>query len=153
MKSKKITNIDTLSTLLDRLISEKIKAYFFEKDGKLEQYTHQLEVISEINARIIETFEQCFEERGYNYLSEKRTFSANDIMIELQDLIVNDVHIGESDRRRLQETKSENPDVNVFVTQEQRLRKANEGRSANKNRIDSLFQGIFEGLKWKKEQV
>ena len=36
-----ITNIDTLSALLDRLISENIKLYFFKKDGIDENIEHQ----------------------------------------------------------------------------------------------------------------
>ena len=36
-----ITNIDTLSALLDRLISENIKLYFFKKDNLIENIDHQ----------------------------------------------------------------------------------------------------------------
>ena len=36
-----ITNIDTLSALLDRLISENIKLYFFKKDDIDENIEHQ----------------------------------------------------------------------------------------------------------------
>ena len=46
-----ITNIDTLSALLDRLISENIKLYFFKKDGLDENIEHQEKVISEIKER------------------------------------------------------------------------------------------------------
>ena len=45
---KYITNIDTLSSLLDRLISENIKLYFFKKEKLSENITHQEEVIKEI---------------------------------------------------------------------------------------------------------
>ena len=38
---KYITNIDTLSALLDRLISENIKLYFFEKDNLADNIKHQ----------------------------------------------------------------------------------------------------------------
>ena len=44
----KITNIDTLSALLDRLVSENIKLYFFNKDGILNDIDHQKKVILEI---------------------------------------------------------------------------------------------------------
>ena len=47
-----ITNIDTLSALLDRLISENIKLYFFRKDGVDENIEHQEKVISEIKERL-----------------------------------------------------------------------------------------------------
>ena len=47
-----ITNIDTLSALLDRLISENIKLYFFKKDGIDENIEHQEKVIFEIKEKI-----------------------------------------------------------------------------------------------------
>ena len=49
---KYITNIDTLSALIDRLISENIKLHFFKKDGIDENIEHQEKVIDEIKARI-----------------------------------------------------------------------------------------------------
>ena len=49
---KYITNIDTLSALIDRLISENIKLHFFKKDGIDEIIEHQEKVIDEIKARI-----------------------------------------------------------------------------------------------------
>lgn len=146
---KKITNIDTFSALLDRLVCESIKSYFFEKEGKTEQYVHQLEVISEIRERISGCLEDCFKSKGYEYLSEKRTFTADDILVELADLVKNDTHIGEADRNRLAETKKSDPNLSVFIQQEQRLRKANEGRAGNKNKLDSILQSIFGNLRWK----
>ena len=49
-----ITNIDTLSALLDRLISENIKLYFFKKEGIIKNIDHQEHVIKEIKDRIRE---------------------------------------------------------------------------------------------------
>jgi len=133
----RITNVNTLSALLDRLIVERIKWYFFVKDNNLELSTHQQEIIDVIKLEI----ESLLLEPKYEYLSEKRTF-VHEILVNLDDLIKNNCHIGESDRKRLEETKKDNPDVNVFIQQEQRLRTANEGRSKNKNNIDKIY-GIY----------
>lgn len=137
----RIANVNTLSALLDRLITEKIKWYFFEKEGNGEAYMHQEKIIKLLNKEI----ESIFIKNEYDYISEKRTF-VNEIPVNLNALIVNDIHIGESDRRRLEETKKDNPDVNVFITQEQRLRTANEGRSKNKNLIDENFKNLMESM-------
>ena len=45
---KYITNIDTISALLDRLITENIKLYFFNKDNLTENIAHQQTVILEM---------------------------------------------------------------------------------------------------------
>lgn len=135
----RITNVNSLSALLDRLIVERIKWFFFQKEDEVELVIHQQEIIDVIKLEI----EALLLEPNYNYLSEKRTF-VNELLVNLDDLIKNNCHIGESDRTRLAETKKENPNVQVFIQQEQRLRTANEGRSKNKNNIDKNLQELWD---------
>lgn len=138
----RITNIDTLSALFDRLITENIKLFFFAKDGENDRAEHQEKVIAEIKVRISELLKETFD--GYHYLKEYRTFAEDAIVEELDELIYNDINIGESDRARLQQVQSENPDLNKMLVNEKRLRKSNEGRGMNKNKIDELMQVISE---------
>ena len=129
----KITNIDTLSAYLDRLITERIKHFFFKKDGKFEDIEHQEIVISEIKDRISCLVEECLRDNNYIYTEEKRTF-ANNILESIDELTTNDINIGESDRQRLK----------IAMMEEKRLRKSNEGRSKNKNKIDKNFKNLVE---------
>ena len=69
-----ITNIDTLSALLDRLISENIKLHFFRKDGIVDNIEHQEKVIKEIKYRITKLLLDVYTDNRYNYISEKRTY-------------------------------------------------------------------------------
>lgn len=140
----RITNIDTLSALLDRLITENIKLFFFEKENKEDLVTHQKTVIEEIKYRINSLFNEVYQTGKYEYLSERRTFNTNGLTQDIEALVRNDIHIGESDRARLQEAKKDNPDWEIFKAQEQRLRIANEGRANGKNKIDSSFYNHFE---------
>ena len=126
---KRVTNIDTLSALLDRLVTENIKRFFFDKDGLAEKVTHQDLVITEIKSRLVELFLEVYDNGKSEYISENRTFTASNIVENIQDLITNDIHIGESDRARL----------NIAMLEEKRLRKSNEGRAQNKNNIDKDF--------------
>jgi hypothetical protein len=126
---KRVTNIDTLSALLDRLVTENIKRFFFDKGGLTEKVEHQDLVISEIKSRLVELFLEVYDNGKYEYISENRTFTASNIVENIQDLITNDIHIGESDRARL----------NIAMLEEKRLRKSNEGRAQNKNNIDKEF--------------
>lgn len=136
-KKMRVTNIDTLSALFDRLITENIKKYFFNKDGKLEETKHQEIVISEVKNKITELFTEVFESGEYPHLSEKRTFDENAIVEELEELIFNDINIGEADRERLLQVNSDNPNIEKLIVNEKRLRKSNEGRARNKNNIDN----------------
>jgi uncharacterized membrane protein len=139
----RVTNIDTLSAYLDRLITENIKLYFFNKDNLADKVAHQKIVIEEIKTKISELFLETLERNSYNYIEEHRTFNESAIVEELEELIQNDINIGEADRARLEETTKETPNLDRMIVNEKRLRKANEGRARNKNNIDKLFKGQF----------
>ena len=83
---KYITNIDTLSALLDRLISENIKLYFFKKEKLNKNITHQEEVIKEIKIRIKNLLLDVYKNKEYNYISEKRTYKADMTLDSLEQL-------------------------------------------------------------------
>ena len=138
----RITNIDTLSALLDRLTTERIKWYFFKKDNNNEKMLHQESVIKEVKEKISILFKEVFDLGEYTYLGEQRTFNEDAIVEELEELIVNDINIGEADRARLEETTKESPNLERMIINEKRLRKANEGRARNKNKIDKLLHNL-----------
>ena len=143
----RVTNIDTLSAYLDRLITENIKLYFFNKDNLTDKVAHQKIVIEEIKIKISELFLETIERNSYNYIEEHRTFNESAIVEELEELIQNDINIGEADRARLEETTKETPNLERMIVNEKRLRKANEGRSRNKNNIDKQIKNIINGRK------
>ena len=140
----RLTNIDTLSNYFDRLITENIKLFFFRKDGDVKKAEHQELVIAEIKVRISELIQESIDLKSYNYLGERRTFNESAIIEELEELIQNDINIGEADRARLEETTKEQPNLERMIVNEKRLRKANEGRSRNKNAIDEQFKKLIE---------
>ena len=140
----RLTNIDTLSNYFDRLITENIKLFFFRKDGDIKKAEHQEIVIAEIKVRISELIRESIDLKSYNYLGERRTFNESAIIEELEELIQNDINIGEADRARLEETTKDQPNLERMIVNEKRLSKANEGRSRNKNAIDEQFKKLIE---------
>ena len=141
---KYITNIDTLSALLDRLISENIKLYFFKKDDLKDNIDHQEIVISELRQKLSELFTEVLDSGRYKYLSEKRTYKPDDIIETIEELIYNDITTGEHDRANLDESLSDNPSIDTFTKNHKLIRKANENRASAKNKIDEQFQNIIE---------
>ena len=141
---KYITNIDTLSALLDRLISENIKLYFFKKDSLMYNIKHQEEVISDIRKRLVLLFTDTFESKSYEYVSELRTYKPDDIVETLEELINNDITTGEGDRANLKEATSDNPSLKHFTRNHKLIRKANENRAVSKNKLDEQFEGYIE---------
>lgn len=139
-----ITNIDTLSALLDRLISENIKLYFFKKDGLDENIEHQEKVITEIKERLFVLFDDVYREGKYEYISEKRTYKPEDIVETLEELIHNDITTGEGDRANLREATSDNPSLEHFTRNHKLIRKANENRAVSKNKLDEQFENFID---------
>ena len=136
----RVTNIDTLSALFDRLISERIKLFFFNKDKDYDKINHQEVVIEQVKGKISNLLDECFTSGKYEYISEKRTFKSSDIAEELENLVVNDIIVGESDRGVLKEIVSNEPNIESLTTHAKRMRKANEGRAISKNNIDNKFK-------------
>ena len=139
-----ITNIDTLSALLDRLISENIKLYFFRKEGIDDNIQHQEKVISDIKHRISQLLTDVYENKKYDYVSELRTYKPDDIVATLEELIHNDITTGEGDRANLKEATSDNPSLEHFTRNHKLIRKANENRAVSKNKLDEQFKGFIE---------
>ena len=139
-----ITNIDTLSALLDRLISENIKLHFFRKENVIDNIEHQEKIIVEVKYRIINLLLDVYKEGEYNYISEKRTYKPDDIVETLEELIHNDITTGEGDRANLREATSDNPSLEHFTRNHKLIRKANENRAEAKNKLDKQFKGFIE---------
>ena len=144
MGKNRITNIDTLSALLDRLVSENIKLYFFNKEGILDDIDHQEKVIYEIKERIRELLLTVYDNKRYDYISEKRTYTADLTLDSIEQLIKSDIYTGEGDRANLVELNKDEPDLNSFRKNHKILRSANELRAVSKNELYKLFKILVE---------
>lgn len=139
----RVTNIDSLSAYIDRLICERIKHFFFEKDGKNDLVEHQELIIEEIKLKLNQLFIESFSEDEYEYLGEKRTFQVNALIEEIDSLVVNDGNIGHGDRTRLEEIKKGKPNLEIIIENEKLTRTSNEMRAKNKNNIDNYFADLW----------
>lgn len=140
---KYITNINTLSVLLDRLIVENIKLYFFKKDNLIENINHQDIIIEEIKKKLVELLKETYLSRKYDYIEEKRTYNYTAIVETVEELIKSNITTGQADKENLNESLSENPSVEKFKLNHKILRKANEHRALSKNKIDEQFKNII----------
>ena len=144
---KYITNVNTLSVLLDRLIVENIKLYFFTKDNLSDNVLHQNEVIHEIKKKICEVLIHTYESKQYDYIEEKRTYKYNAIVETVEELVKSNITTGQVDKQNLVEALSDNPSVDKFKLNHKILRKANENRALCKNKIDKHYKQIIENEK------
>ena len=137
----RITNIDNLSALIDRLVTERIKEYNFNKQGKLAETAHQRDVVKEIKIKLNELFLEVYKTNSYDFVGEKRTFDEAKLLNDVETLIVNDLDVGDAYYTKTEGT----PTLEKFMVNEARLRTANESRSRMKNSIDKKFGDIING--------
>lgn len=139
-----ITNINTFSALLDRLITEKIKEYFFIKNNKSNLVKKQRIIISSINKEIIDTFILIKKYKGYKYLKENRTFNYNAaLLVKLfSKLTHEDLNIGTADNELAESIKGKNK--KKIVLKLKKSRNSLENRAVIKNQIDLSLAKIFK---------
>jgi len=137
----RVTNVDSLSAYFDRLISEKIKWYFFDEDGKEEEALHQEAVIKEIRIKLVQLLEESFENHNYEHIGEKRTFDEAKLILDVEKLVTDDLGVGAA---YYEKTDGE-PTLEKFLVNEAKLRVANESRGRQKNRIDEIFSKLING--------
>ena len=87
-----VTNVDSFSAYIDRLITERIKEYHFRnKQNKPNEALHQEEVIKVILHKMFDLLNEITTQNGYVYIGEKRTFDeekiTNDVNKLLKELI------------------------------------------------------------------
>ena len=84
----RVTNVDSFSAYLDRLATERIKEYYFRnKQNKLEEASHQVEVIKVILQKIDNLFDEIDIQQGYSYIGEKRTFDEGKIITDVNKVL------------------------------------------------------------------
>ena len=128
-----VSNLNTVSALFDRFITEKIKQYFFfiKKDQK--KVRSQSKIIKLIGKELVITLGDIIHSKKYNYDLEKRTFDKDmtKFVHSVENLIVMNLNIGKADNN-----------LASIVKNVQLSRTSLERRSKIKNDIDDIIKKI-----------
>tara|TARA_B100000780_G_scaffold144394_1_gene100969 strand:- start:129 stop:548 length:420 start_codon:yes stop_codon:yes gene_type:complete len=129
-----VSNLNTVSALFDRFITEKIKQYFFfiKKDQK--KVRSQSKIIKLIGKELVITLGDIIHSKKYNYDLEKRTFDKDmtKFVHSVENLIVMNLNIGKADNN-----------LASIVKNVQLSRTSLERRSKIKNDIDDIIKKII----------
>ncbi len=130
----KITNINTLSALIDRLITEKIKQYFFLAEGDDKAAKTQGEIANAINKEIQITLFEAIKNKKYNFATEQRTYKKkiSNLVDSISDLTIMNLNVGRVDSN-----------LATIVNNIKLGRLSLEKRSNLKNNIDNLLKEII----------
>jgi hypothetical protein len=154
----RITNINTLSALIDRLIVERIKYSSFEeaareKAGKDKKtfvpskgMNHQLDIIKGIKRDISTLLDEVYVKKSYNYHKELRTTKGT-LVNMIEKLIINNLDNRGSERYRIKTLSNGKLNKNALMDALKTdlwLRIAVEDRANNKNTIDASLKKYVE---------
>ena len=138
MNKTYVSNLNSISASLDRLITEKIKLYFFEKmepsDYVNDSIGKQKKMINTIHMILIDTFENIFKTKEYNILLEKRTFNENlkTLTMNIEQLVEMNLNVGTADNS-----------IAKILEQLSLSRSSLEKRSNIKNTIDKSIKELL----------
>jgi hypothetical protein len=139
----RVSNLDTLSVLLDRVIVENIKRFFFDKDGKADKVRHQDAIIAELRGRVAALLDESLRKQDYEYLPEVRTFHSAEVIHGLERLVLDNLRAGEAERAKLAALESGSPSLEALSLGTVQARVANEYRAQHKNEIDASFKSLL----------
>ena len=134
MKKKYISNLNTVSALFDRLITEKIKQYFFYLSKEKKKFKAQTQLINSLHYELQKTFTQIIKSKEYKFNKEKRTFDKDvqNFFYSVENLIVMNLNIGKSDNN-----------LSKILKNLKLSRASLERRAKIKNDIDDIVKKII----------
>ena len=134
MKKKYISNLNTVSSLFDRLITEKIKQYFFYLSKEKKKFKIQTQLINSLHNELQQTFKQIIKSKQYKFNKEKRTFDKDmkNFFYSVENLIVMNLNVGKSDNN-----------LSKILKNLKLSRASLERRAKIKNDIDDLVKKII----------
>jgi len=139
----RITNINTLSALIDRLTTEHVKKTSFYINGDHDKVIHQEHIINEIINELNILFEEINQTNKYVYLKEFRTIKPG-IVDHIENVIKIDLENIEAEKCRVTYLNKNKVDLMTTLKNDLWLRIGNELRANIKNTLDEEFDKFIE---------
>ncbi len=135
---KRISNVNSFSTIIDRLIIENLKIFQFIESGDLKKADDQNDIISELKNELDIIFDEI-KSNSYDSISEQRTFTTSDnVFLNLFLLSLNNYSIAKGDKLKLKEIKKNEIDVEKLKLYIDFVRSNLELRSHAKNNLEKI---------------
>jgi hypothetical protein len=135
---KRMSNVNSFSAIIDRLIIENLKIFQFIENGDLEKADDQNDIISELKNELDIIFDEI-KSNSYDSISEQRTFTTSDnVFLNLFLLSLNNYSISKGDKLKLEEIKKDEIDVEKLKLYIEFVRSNLELRSHSKNNLEYL---------------
>jgi hypothetical protein len=134
---RRISNVNSFSAIIDRLIIENLKIVQFVDQGKLKEAEQQNEIIFELKNELDKIYNELLENR-YKSIGEQRTYNSENLFTDLFRLCLNNYCIAKGDKLKIEESKKEIINVDNLKGYINFVRDNLEERSKSKNNFEKI---------------
>ena len=134
---KRMSNVNSFSAIIDRLIIENLKIIQFVDQNKLEEAEQQNVIISELKTELDLIYQELLESR-YTSIGEQRTYTNNNLFSDLFRLCLNNYCIAKGDKLKIEESKQDIVNVDTLKNYINAVRENLEERSRSKNNLEKI---------------
>ena len=134
---KRMSNVNSFSAIIDRLIIENLKIIQFIDQNKLEEAEQQNVIISELKTELDLIYQELLESR-YTSIGEQRTYTNNNLFSDLFRLCLNNYCIAKGDNLKIEESKQGIVNVDMLKNYINAVRENLEERAKSKNSLENV---------------
>jgi hypothetical protein len=134
---KRMSNVNSFSAIIDRLIIENLKIIQFVDQNKLEEAEQQNLIISELKTELDLIYQELLENR-YTSIGEQRTYTSQNLFSDIFRLCLNNYSIALGDKLKIEESKKDIVNINTLKNYINSVRENLEERSKSKNSLENI---------------
>ena len=134
---KRMSNVNSFSAIIDRLIIENLKIIQFVDQNKLEKAEQQNVIISELKTELNLIYQELLENR-YKSIGEQRTYTNDNLFSDLFRLCLNNYCIAKGDKLKIEESNKSVVDIDNLKNYILAVRENLEERSKSKNNLENI---------------
>ena len=134
---KRMSNVNSFSSIIDRLIIENLKIIQFVDQNKLKEANQQNEIIYELKSELDMIYNELLENR-YKSIGEQRTYNSENLFTDLFRLCLNNYSIAKGDKLKIEESKKDVVNVDMLKNYINAVRENLEERSKSKNNLENI---------------
>lgn len=134
---KRISNVNSFSAIIDRLIIENLKIIQFVDQNKLVEAEQQNVIINALKIELDLIYQELLENR-YKSIGEQRTYTNDNLFSDLFKLCLNNYCISKGDKLKIEESNKSIVDINNLKNYILAVRENLEERSKSKNNLEKI---------------
>jgi hypothetical protein len=134
-----LPNVDSISSLIDRLIVEHIKRFEPIRACNSPAIATQVAVTEQLRYRLAAAFRTSMENHNYNVLPEVRDMLLGKMVSSLESLVMSNALLGFVEREKIAEVLAIGPTTDLLVILVAVARLTNERRARDKQCIDEAL--------------